>query len=85
MELSAEQLRLLQGAKQQLSATILPWTVRDRTVTWISSDEAVATVDPDGVVTAVGDGQCTITATSNLNAAVTANCQVEVESVHSSL
>ncbi len=35
MELSAEQLRLLQGAKQQLSATILPWTVRDRTVTWI--------------------------------------------------
>ena len=85
MELSAEQLRLLQGAKQQLSATILPWTVRDRTVTWISSDEAVATVDPDGVVTAVGDGQCTITATSNLNAAVTANCQVEVESVHSSV
>lgn len=33
-------------------------------VTWESSDEAVATVDADGVVTAVASGTATITATS---------------------
>lgn len=85
IEINAGQLRLLAGAKQQLSAIVLPWTVTDRTVTWTSSDETVATVDSDGVVTAVNDGECVITATSNLNEARTATCRVTVESVRSTV
>jgi alpha-tubulin suppressor-like RCC1 family protein len=36
----------------------------DRTVTWNSSDEAVATVDDEGLVTAQAEGTATITATA---------------------
>lgn len=85
MEMNAGQLRLLAGTKQQLSVIVLPWTVTDRTVTWTSSDEKVAAVDTDGVVTAVSDGECVITATSNLNAAFSVTCKVTVESVHSTV
>lgn len=38
--------------------------VEDRAVTWSSDDETVATVDESGLVTGVGDGTATITATS---------------------
>lgn len=37
-------------------------TTDDKTVTWSSSDEAVATVANDGTVTAVAEGEATITA-----------------------
>ena len=39
----------------------------DQGVTWMSSDDTVATVDPNGVVTPVGPGTATITATSTLD------------------
>jgi hypothetical protein len=39
-------------------------TLTGRAVTWTSSDAAVATVDPSGVLTAVTPGRVTITATS---------------------
>ena len=48
------------GATFQLEATVTP---ADRTVTWTSSDDKVATVDANGLVTAVGDGMAQITAT----------------------
>ena len=34
-------------------------------ITWQSSDEAIATVDEDGTVTAVGKGECEVTASVN--------------------
>ncbi len=46
------------------------------TITWTSSNENVATVDENGVVTAVGGGNCTITATSGT---ATASCIVRVK------
>lgn len=45
-----------------LAATLAP-EGSEGTVTWASSDEAVATVDQNGVVTAVAPGEATITAT----------------------
>ncbi len=47
-----------------LVATILPETITDKSVTWISSNEAIATVDANGKVTAVAVGKATITATA---------------------
>jgi len=50
-------------------------TLPDRTVTWTSGDDAIATVDADGVVTGVGMGSVTITATVegvSLSAEITA-------------
>lgn len=57
-----------------LTATVDPEDAADETVTWTSSDEAVATV-VDGVVTAVGKGEATITAQVG---DVTAQCTVTV-------
>ena len=54
-------LSLVEGDTATLTATVEPWYTTD-IVEWISSDEKVATVDQDGVVTAVGPGTATITA-----------------------
>ena len=51
------------GGTLQLSASVLPANAA-QSVTWASSDEEVATVDANGLVTFVGDGPVTITATS---------------------
>ena len=48
------------GNTDQLTATTCP---ENQTVTWSSSNESVATVDEDGVVTGVAIGTATITAT----------------------
>lgn len=52
------------GATGDLDATVLPVNASDPDVAWTSSDELVATVDTDGVVTAVAAGTATITATA---------------------
>ena len=60
----------------QLVATVAPYDADDMTITWSSSDEAVATVDANGVVTAVAPGTATITATAANG--VSATCVVTV-------
>lgn len=50
----------------------------DKTVTWTSSKENVATVDENGCVTAKGVGTAIITATSNYNSAISCSCTVIV-------
>ena len=61
----------------QLSATITPEEANDKTVTWESSDEEIATVDKTGKVTALATGETVITATSSNGK--TATCTITVE------
>lgn len=63
------------GKTQQIEATLTPEDTTDE-LTWTSSDEKVATVDANGVVTAVKAGTATITATANDK--VSAVCNVTV-------
>ncbi len=51
------------GKTYTLSAITTP-TERADEITWTSSDESVATIDSDGVVTGISIGEVTITATS---------------------
>ena len=72
---------MLQGSSKTLTAAVQPWTATDRTVTWTSADPAIATVDDEGVVTAVAPGETVITAASTLNSSFTASCTVTVEAL----
>ncbi len=72
------------GATATLTATVLPEEVYNKNVKWFSSDETVATVSQDGVITAVGNGTATITVATEeayRTAKCTVNVQVPVEKV----
>ncbi|MBR6220155.1 MAG: Ig-like domain-containing protein [Clostridia bacterium] len=59
MPLSA---RLYPGETLALSADVVPAWADDLSITWSSTDEAVATVDENGLATAVAPGVCEIVA-----------------------
>ena len=50
------------GRTVQLNSTVSPDYLKDVTATWTSSNNNIATVSNDGLVTAVGDGTAEITA-----------------------
>lgn len=78
--ISPETTTLILGVKEsaELTATVNPVYLEDRTVTWKSSNENVVTVDENGVVTAKAVGEAVITATSNLTPTVSATATVRV-------
>ncbi len=75
ISLDKKLLVLDKGKSGKLIATVKPAGVIDKTVTWSSSDNKVATVDENGNVTAVNHGTAKITATKN---GKTAACEVRV-------
>ena len=70
-------LELKEGQSATLSATITPENATDKTVTWSSSDETIATVSSTGTVSAVKEGSATITVTTK-DGNKTATCTVTV-------
>ncbi|MBQ1531313.1 MAG: Ig-like domain-containing protein [Solobacterium sp.] len=64
IQLSAGQLFLMIGDSYHLSAQYQPENASRKKVTWSSDNEAVATVDENGNVTAVGTGTAVILASS---------------------
>jgi len=68
-------VELLEGATVTLVATVAPENATDKTITWTTSNEAVATV-ADGVVTAVAAGEAVITAQAGN---VTATCTITIK------
>lgn len=66
-----------QGETATLSVSYVPTSTTQTGVVWSSDDENVATVVGNGdscTVTAVGEGQCNITATSSVNSSIKASC-----------
>ncbi|MDO4194409.1 MAG: leucine-rich repeat protein, partial [Erysipelotrichaceae bacterium] len=58
-----------------------PSDTTNQNVTWTSSDETVATVDENGVITAIGEGPVTITATSE-DGGFTASREINILFTH---
>ncbi len=77
IEISDATLELEKGTTKQLTATVLPANATNKTITWESLDESVATVDADGIITALQVGTTTITATTE-DGGYTAECEVTV-------
>ncbi|MDE6724549.1 MAG: Ig-like domain-containing protein, partial [Ruminiclostridium sp.] len=73
--LNKNELSLEKGESATLTATVIPDDADDKTVTWTSSATAVATVDENGKVTAVGGGKAVITAKAGDKSAT---CEVTV-------
>lgn len=73
--LDTRYLRLDAGKKYELNYTVYPYNATDKTLTWTSSNENVATVE-NGVITAIGRGSAYITATSSNG--VQTSCYVDV-------
>ena len=70
-------LEIIVGETETLIATVLPETATNTAVIWTSDDETVATVNNNGVVTAVSRGTTTITVTT-ADGDFTANAGVRV-------
>ena len=62
----------------QLQASVYPSNAADQRVQWTSSDPAVASVDENGLVTALKKGTTTVTAAALDGSGVTRTCQVTV-------
>ena len=67
------------GNTLTLTATVLPADATDKSVSWSSSSDAVATVDASGKVTAVSKGTATIKAEAKDGSGKYASCSVTVE------
>ncbi len=77
--LNKTMLTLTEGGSETITATIEPQDATNKTVTWRSSNSAIATVDNTGKVTAVKKGDATITVTTK-DGNKTATCKVIVKS-----
>ncbi len=79
VSISEESLEIKKGGtSEELTVTVLPAETSDKSVTWSSEDETIATV-ADGVVTGVGAGTVNIVATTKNGK--TASCAVTVTDV----
>ena len=77
VSLNETTLNIETGDRYTLVATVLPSDADDKSVSWSSSDESVATVTSKGKITAKGAGQAIITVTTT-DGGLTASCTVNV-------
>lgn len=73
---------LFPGETEQLAAAVYPNYAKNKTVTWESSDESIATVSNEGLVTAIAPGTCSIIARATDGSGVTGECEVTVIDPH---
>lgn len=75
ISLNHKSCSLKAGKTISLKASVEPSDAADKTITWTSSNEAVAVVDSEGIVTAEGPGKAVITAKAGNE---TAKCTIRV-------
>jgi hypothetical protein len=77
VSLNKTSISLTVGGAEQLKATVTPENATDKSVTWDSSNNTVATVSKNGLVTGLNEGAATITARTNTGNR-TSTCSVKV-------
>ena len=66
------------GGTVSITANVEPALATDKSVTWSTGDDTIATVDSNGVITAVGVGNTTVTVTT-VDGGFTADVDVTVQ------
>ena len=73
------EVELYPNETDTLTATVTPNDAVNKLLEWTSSDPSIATVDQEGLVTAVAEGTATITAAATDGSGVSASCSVTVK------
>lgn len=76
IELSEKSLSIKESETHKLEAIYTPTDTTQKNVKWSSSDESIAKISQDGIITALTRGKTTITATAENG--TTASCDVTV-------
>ncbi len=64
VEIAGDDIQLIEGQTKDLEHTVYPFTSLNKNVTWQSSNPAVATVNAQGIVRAISEGEAVITVTT---------------------
>lgn len=84
LTIEENEITIQKGATATVTATIAPENASDKQLRWISLDEVVATVSPEGVVTGVQPGKTRVIA-STVDGGLSAYCTIIVEQKGESL
>ncbi len=79
IKLNKSKVEIEEGDTLNLVVTVTPEDATNKNVTWESSDITVAKVSENGIITAIKEGETTITATSQENGEIQAKCIVTVK------
>ena len=77
---NVESMKMLVGSSATVTTSLAPWTLRNKSVTWTSSDESVVTVN-NGTITAVGKGEAVVTATTNASPNLSISIAITVSGI----
>ncbi len=83
VEVTPTSLDMFIGDTETLTETVTPDDATNKTITWSSSDKSVATVSSTGVVTAIGQGDAVITASSANNKTADVDVHVSYRAISS--
>lgn len=78
VSLSKNSIEICEGDTYSVDAQVIPYSCRERGITWISSNPSVVTVEWPGKITAISSGSSTITAIWAGNSNIKATCTVTV-------
>ncbi|MFZ4707841.1 MAG: PA14 domain-containing protein, partial [Bacteroidales bacterium] len=67
VKFSADHVSLLKNQSYASLCNIVPWNAKNKILNWMTTNPSVATVDGDGLIKAVGSGECSIIAWLNSN------------------
>ena len=77
IEVTPTEVEAEEGSEVQLSEVVLPEEATNKEVAWSSSNESVATVDNNGLVSIHKEGEATITATTTDGSNLSATCVIK--------
>jgi len=80
VNLTAERTELIRGEQLTITPTVTPVNALVVALDWMSSNEQVATVDPNGIVSAIGPGTAVITAVTTDGSNVKGTLTIKVVS-----